>query len=366
MWFEIRLGLRHIILITMRLSEHDYSREDFQNCSQMKKSGETVAVPSRSDRMRSVQMPVMGFVADLMRENPGTISVGQGVVHYGPPARAIKAAQQAVTAPNTHGYGYVIGRSSLRSAFAEKLNAENRLDPGYEVVVTAGSNMAFFASLLAITSPGDEVILLVPYYFNHEMATYIAGCKPVLVSFGDSLIPDVETIERAITPKPVQSSRSPLTIRRALYMLQSTLRAINDLCAAHGIYHMSDEAYEYFTFDGCGALLSREFSWSACTHDLAFFYEQGIRNGGLAFGVYGGSATGAGRHSQDSGYESDLSGNDKSVNGTGSTRGGSRLLQAVCGFNGQGSGHGTGASERGEGPRLLFLLQRVLSISCCQ
>ncbi len=216
----------------------------------MKKSEETVAVPSRSDRMRSVQMPVMGFVADLMRDNPGTISLGQGVVHYGPPAGALNAAQQAVIVPNTHRYGYVIGRPSLRSAFAAKLNAENHLDPGYEVVVTAGSNMAFFASLLAITSPGDEVILLVPYYFNHEMATYIAGCKPVLVSFGDSLIPDVETIERAITPR----TRAIVTISpnnpTGIVYAPDTLRAINDLCAGHGIYHMSDEAYEYFTFDG--------------------------------------------------------------------------------------------------------------------
>jgi aspartate/methionine/tyrosine aminotransferase len=195
-------------------------------------------------------MPVMGFVADLMRDNPGTISLGQGVVHYGPPARALEAAQQAVTVPKTHRYGYVIGRPSLRSAFAGKLNAENQLDPGYEVVVTAGSNMAFFVSLLAITSPGDEVILLVPYYFNHEMAAYIAGCRPVLVSLGDSLTPDVDTISRAITPR----TRAIVTISpnnpTGIVYAPDTLRAINNLCAAHGIYHVSDEAYEYFTFGG--------------------------------------------------------------------------------------------------------------------
>ncbi|MXX96987.1 MAG: pyridoxal phosphate-dependent aminotransferase [Rhodothermaceae bacterium] len=200
--------------------------------------------------MMSVQMPVMGFVADLMRENPGTISLGQGVVHYGPPAAALEAAAAAVTSPDTHGYGYVIGRPELRSAFAQKLTTENRLDPGYEVVVTAGSNMAFFASLLAVTSPGDEVILLVPYYFNHEMATRIADCTPVLVTLDDSLIPDVSAVERAITPR----TRAIVTISpnnpTGVVYPPETLRAINDLCARHGIYHMSDEAYEYFTFDG--------------------------------------------------------------------------------------------------------------------
>ncbi|MCY4171880.1 MAG: hypothetical protein OXF08_09830 [Bacteroidetes bacterium] len=45
--------------------------------------------PTRSNRMLSVQMPVMGFVADLMMENPGTLSLGQGVVHYPPPLSAL-------------------------------------------------------------------------------------------------------------------------------------------------------------------------------------------------------------------------------------------------------------------------------------
>ncbi|MCY4160190.1 MAG: pyridoxal phosphate-dependent aminotransferase [Bacteroidetes bacterium] len=200
--------------------------------------------------MISVQMPVMGFVSDLMQENPGTISLGQGVAYYGPPDSALKAAAQAITSSETHRYGYVIGRPELRSAFDRKLQAENRLDPGYEVIVTAGSNMAFFASLLAVTSPGDEVILLVPYYFNHEMATRIAGCKPVLVSLSDSLAPDLEAIQHAITPR----TRAIVTISpnnpTGVVYTPETLKAINCLCAEHGIYHMSDEAYEYFTFDG--------------------------------------------------------------------------------------------------------------------
>ena len=200
--------------------------------------------------MLPVQMPIMGFVADLMRNNPGTISLGQGVVHYSPPASALKVATQAVTSADTHGYGYVIGRPELRKVCAQKLDTENQLDPGYEVVVTAGSNMAFFTSLLAITSPGDEVILLVPYYFNHEMATRIAGCSPVLVTLGDSLTPELDAIKHAITPR----TRAIVTISpnnpTGIVYAPEMLRAINDLCVAHGIYHMSDEAYEYFTFDG--------------------------------------------------------------------------------------------------------------------
>jgi len=206
--------------------------------------------PSRSDRMQSVQMPVMGFVSDLMRDHPDTISLGQGVVHYGPPDLALHAAARAIESSDTHRYGYVMGRLDLRNALAEKLSGENRLDPGYEVVVTAGSNMAFFASLLAVTTPGDEVILLVPYYFNHEMATRIAGCTPVLVSLTKSLTPDLNAIQQAITSR----TRAIVTISpnnpTGIVYPPDTLKFINHLCAEHGIYHISDEAYEYFVFDG--------------------------------------------------------------------------------------------------------------------
>jgi len=200
--------------------------------------------------MLSVQMPVMGFVADLMVENPGTLSLGQGVVHYPPPASALAAASKAFISSETHRYGFVLGRRDLRDAFAQKLSEENKLAPGYEVVVTAGSNMAFFASLLAVTSPGDDVILLVPYYFNHEMAIRIAGCNPVLVSLGESLMPDVSMIKSALTSK----TKAIVTISpnnpTGIVYSADTLKSINQLCGEYGIYHMSDEAYEYFTFDG--------------------------------------------------------------------------------------------------------------------
>ena len=119
-----------------------------------------------------------------MRENPDTISLGQGVVHYGPPRIALEAAHNAIELPASHMYGYVIGHAELRQAFAAKMLRENNLDPGFEVVVTAGSNMAFFESVLAITDPSDEVILIGPYYFNHEMAVRIASCTPVIVPCG--------------------------------------------------------------------------------------------------------------------------------------------------------------------------------------
>ncbi len=207
-------------------------------------------IPQEAVRLRSVQAPVMGQVSDLIRQHPGTISLGQGVAHYAPPAAVLQAVGRYIRMPEAHGYGYGIGHEKLRAAAAEKLDAENRLDDGYEVVVTAGSNMGFFQSVLAITDPGDEVILLAPYYFNHEMAVGIADCRPVVVQLGPDFIPSPDVIEAHITPR----TRAVVTVSpnnpTGVVYSKSRLRDINRLCARHGIYHVSDEAYEYFTFAG--------------------------------------------------------------------------------------------------------------------
>lgn len=200
--------------------------------------------------MTAVQMPVMGFVADLIQENPGTISLGQGVVHYPPPGRVLDAAREAIGDPKTHSYGYVIGRHALRAALKDKMLRENQLDPGFEVIVTAGSNMAFFETALAITDPGDEVILIAPYYFNHEMAVQIAGCTPVIVQSAPDYLPDIDALERSITPRTrAIVTVSPNNPTGVVYPTE-ILQEINTLCADHGLYHISDEAYEYFVFDG--------------------------------------------------------------------------------------------------------------------
>ena len=128
-------------------------------------------VKSRS-RMDAVQAPIVPVVGDIIRQVPGTISLGQGVVHYGPPQPAIDAVRRALSLPATHEYQDGAGMPALIDRLAEKLRDENGIDVGQgtDVMVTAGANMAFMHAVLAITEPGDEIILNVPFYFNHEMA----------------------------------------------------------------------------------------------------------------------------------------------------------------------------------------------------
>ena len=205
-----------------------------------------------SGRMEKVQTPIIPVIADLIAQNPGTISLGQGVVYYGPPATAFECLHELNTSNGIHRYGHTGGMHALREIIAAKLLAENKINinNGNKVIVTAGSNMAFLNSLFAITNPGDEIILFTPYYFNHEMAIRMLSCVPVLVSTDEQYQPDLQSINRAITGK----TRAIVTISpnnpSGVVYSQELLRQINALCAANNLYHISDEAYEYFTWDG--------------------------------------------------------------------------------------------------------------------
>lgn len=203
-------------------------------------------------RMHDVQTPIIPVIAELIAQTPGTISLGQGVVYYGPPQSAIERLAGISTTNGMHKYSDTSGLPELREMIAKKLLIENRVNVanGCKIIVTAGSNMAFLNTLLAITSPGDEIILPVPYYFNHEMAVRMLSCKPVFIPTDENYQLRTDDIRKAITTK----TRAILTISPnnpsgAVYP-ESSLTEISDICHHAGLYHISDEAYEYFTYNG--------------------------------------------------------------------------------------------------------------------
>ena len=153
--------------------------------------------------MDAIQAPIVAVVGDWIRQTPGTISLGQGVVHYGPPHEALVAVQEALADPVTHEYQDGAGVPTLVAALTDKLRAENGIDVarGSRIMVTAGANMAFMHAVFAVTEPGDEIILPVPFYFNHEMAIEMAGCKAVRVATDERYQLRLDAIRSAITPR---------------------------------------------------------------------------------------------------------------------------------------------------------------------
>jgi aspartate/methionine/tyrosine aminotransferase len=203
-----------------------------------------------SERIERVDAPIIPTIAAMVRANPGTISLGQGVVSYGPPPEAVAALPALMADPALNKYQAVTGIAPLVAAIAGKLRTENGVDvgEGAEIMVTAGSNSAFLTAVLAVADPGDEFVLPMPYYFNQEMAIRMCGCRPVPVPVLDDWQLDVDAIERAIGPRTrAIVTVSPNNPTGAVYR-EADLRAVNALCARRGLYHFSDEAYESFTY----------------------------------------------------------------------------------------------------------------------
>ena len=201
--------------------------------------------------MQAVQTPIIPVVTEWIRTNPGTISLAQGVVYYPPPPQAIAAAKDFLYSGENK-YGPVQGQAALLDAIAQKLRRENGMKVGsgdQRIIVTAGGNMAFVNAMFAITDPGDEVILPLPYYFNHEMAIRMLNCTPVLVQTDADYRLQPDALRRAITRR----TRAVVTVSpnnpSGVVYSREVLAAVNTLCREAGIYHVSDEAYEHFTYD---------------------------------------------------------------------------------------------------------------------
>lgn len=205
---------------------------------------------TESIRLKSVQTPIIPVIGELIRQNPGTISLGQGVVWYPPPPQAAAQLAGFLANPVLNKYQAVYGIPELLGEIERKLEAENRIEvgKGSSLFVTAGANMAFINVLLSIVDPGDEVILNTPFYFNHEMAIVMANCRPVLVPTDDRYQLQPRLIEAAITPRTkAVVTVSPNNPTGAVYP-ESVLREVNRVCRERGVYHIHDEAYEYFTY----------------------------------------------------------------------------------------------------------------------
>jgi aspartate/methionine/tyrosine aminotransferase len=219
-------------------------------------------------RLSLVQQPVIPVMGELIQQTPGTLSLGQGMVSWGPPPQALQAVAAALSQGDASldRYGPVAGSEALRSELNTWLTREQGLDLGESaLLITAGSNMAFNAVVQVLCDPGDELILPVPYYFNHEMAIRLAGATPVAVSAG--VVPDPERLAAAITPR----TRAIVTISpnnpSGAVFPRDVLEAINQLCAERGLLHISDEAYALFSY-GAEAVWSPGAAPSAGGHTI--------------------------------------------------------------------------------------------------
>jgi aspartate/methionine/tyrosine aminotransferase len=206
---------------------------------------------SRSGRTQKIQeAPIVKLIADSKSPND-LVDLGEGVPFYGPPEEAILAATEALRRESGSRYSPDSGFSSLREAIARKLASENRVegDPYRNIMVTTGANQGFVSAILCVTRPGDHVLVLSPYYFNHVMAIQLAGCKPVIVDTDRNYQPLVERIREKITRRvKAVVLVSPNNPTGAVYS-GKVMNEIGALCAENDLYLITDETYEHFVYD---------------------------------------------------------------------------------------------------------------------
>ena len=112
----------------------------------------------------------------------GAINLAQGFPDFAAPEEIKRAAQEAIAA-DINQYAITWGAKPLRQAIARQMEKWQGIaeDAEREITVCCGSTEAMIASLLAITNPGDEVVIFEPFYENYGPDTILSGAQPRFV-----------------------------------------------------------------------------------------------------------------------------------------------------------------------------------------
>ncbi|HUJ74744.1 MAG TPA: aminotransferase class I/II-fold pyridoxal phosphate-dependent enzyme, partial [bacterium] len=149
-------------------------------------------------------------------------------------------------------YSLAPGLPELRELVAAELERGGmRYDPDGEILITAGSIEGIAATLLAVTEPGDEVILPSPSYASYQQVIRMAGCEPRFVPLNEerNFDLDVEAIARRITPRTAAIFYcNPNNPTGTLYTREQSLRMM-DLAVRHDLMIITDEVYKDFLFN---------------------------------------------------------------------------------------------------------------------
>ncbi|MEQ8398933.1 aminotransferase [Thalassobaculum sp.] len=173
----------------------------------------------------------------------------QAVPSY-PPAEELRAhLADRVRLFETAQYTAITGIAPLREALAEHMAGVygGSIEPD-NVLVTAGCNQAYSLTLMALARRGDEVILPLPYYFNHQMWLDSLGVTAVHLPFRPDRggVPDPADAVRLITPRTKALVLVTPNNPTGAVIPPDVLAGFRDVCAEHGVALVLDETYKDF------------------------------------------------------------------------------------------------------------------------
>ena len=182
------------------------------------------------------------------------INLGQGFPDADGPATMLAAAQQAI-ADGRNQYPPGLGVPELRRAVGDHQANHYGLhyDPDTEILITVGATEAIAGAVIGLVEPGDEVVLIEPYYDSYAATVAMAGARRrtvPMVPDGDGFRIDRDRLAQAFGPKTaavvVNSPHNPT----GTVFSDDDLAAIAALCQEHDVVAISDEVYEHLLFDG--------------------------------------------------------------------------------------------------------------------
>jgi aspartate/methionine/tyrosine aminotransferase len=199
----------------------------------------TMAVDAKAKALKAAGRPVIGF--------------GAGEPDFPTPDYIVEAAVAAARDPKYHHYTPAAGIPELRSAIAGK----TARDTGYEVeaaqvLVTNGGKQAVYNACAALLDPGDEVLLIAPYWTTYPEAIRLAGGVPVEVVTDEAsgYLASVEQLESARTDRTkVLMFVSPSNPTGAVYP-RAHVEAIGAWAREHDLWVITDEIYEHLVYGG--------------------------------------------------------------------------------------------------------------------
>jgi aspartate/methionine/tyrosine aminotransferase len=207
-------------------------------------------------RMRTARR-THGFTESVIRgmtrlaNEHGAINLAQGFPNFPAPEVMKEAAARAIR-DDVNQYAITWGAARLRNALARKYQDWYGLavDPMTQVTVTCGATEAMASALLAIVDPGDEVIVLEPFYENYGPDAILCDARPVFVPLAPGQALDLDRLAAAFGPRTraiiVCTPNNPTG--RVLSRVE--LEAIAGLCRRHEAYAVTDEIYEHIYYEG--------------------------------------------------------------------------------------------------------------------
>lgn len=181
-------------------------------------------------------------------KNPLDLSIGQP--DFDVPEEIKNSATDSIN-QGYNSYTPTAGLLSLRKAIVKKLAVKNKIKTKPEnILVTAGTTGAIFLAFFTLLDPGDEVIILDPYFVAYKEIANLIGAKPKIVPTLNNFQPDIAAIKKAISTKTkLIIINSPNNPSGAVYEKENILEIVK-LAKENNLTILSDEVYEDFIYEG--------------------------------------------------------------------------------------------------------------------